>query len=31
MEEKLLPQVLTVIAIFAVFYLLIISCYAISN
>lgn len=31
MEDKLLPQVLTVIAIFAVFYLLIITCYAISN
>lgn len=31
MEEKLLPQVITVIAIFAVFYLLIITCYAISN
>lgn len=31
MEDKLLPQVLTVIAIFAVFYLLIISCYAISS
>ena len=29
MEDKLLPQVLTVIAIFAVFYLLIITCYAI--
>lgn len=31
MEDKLLPQVLTVIAIFAVFYLLIITYYAISN
>lgn len=29
MEDKILPQVLTVIAIFAVFYLLIITCYAI--
>ena len=28
MEDKLLPQVLIVIAIFAVFYLLIITCYA---
>lgn len=28
MEDKLLPQVLTVIAIFAVFYLLIIAYYA---
>lgn len=27
MEDKLLPQVLTVIVIFAVFYLLIITCY----
>ena len=29
MEDKLLPQVLTVIAIFAMFYLLIITVYAI--
>lgn len=29
MEDKLLPQILIVIAIFAVFYLLIITCYAI--
>ena len=31
MEDKILPQVLTVNVIFAVFYILIITSYAISN